>query len=132
MNNLVSVSATDLDTILNLNSRVPTANLEAIGDLAIDSLNIYGASLANFAGTPKTVTMTSKERGALLIVVREIYLKFYLKASSGAVSGGFTVTVGDLLNDLDFAGLCEKLGHKLANTSQGVAFSVAEDTSGIE
>jgi len=133
---LVSVSASDLDTILNLSGQVSDENLEAILDLAIDSLNIFGASLSNMTGTAgtKTVDLTSQQRGAVLIVAREIYNKFYKGAGTATATGGFTVTVGDLLNDNDLAALLEKLGEKLAmsSTSVGVAFSVAEDTSGIE
>ena len=131
---MVSVSASDLDTILNLSGQVSDSNLEAILDLAIDSLNIFGASLANLSGSPLTVTLTSKERGAVLIVAREIYNKFYKGAGTVTTTGGFTVTIGDLLDDNDLAALLEKLGEKLAmsSTSVGVAFSVAEDTSGIE
>jgi len=128
---LVSVSASDLNTILNLSGQVSNENLEAILDLAIDSLNIFGASLANLSGSPLTVTLTSKERGAVLIVAREIYNKFYKGAGTATATGGFTVTVGDLLDDNDLAALLEKLGEKLAMSSAtvGVAFSVAEDTS---
>jgi len=131
---MVTVSASDLDTILNLSGQVSDSNLEAILDLAIDSLNIFGASLANLSGSPLTVTLTSKERGAVLIVAREIYNKFWKGAGTATTTGGFTVTIGDILNDNDLVALLEKLGEKLAmsSTSVGVAFSVAEDTSGIE
>ena len=131
---MVSVSASDLNTILNLNGQVSDENLEAILDLAIDSLNIFGASLANLSGSPLTVTLTSKERGAVLIVAREIYNKFWKGAGTTTTTGGFTVTIGDILNDNDLVALLEKLGEKLAmsSTSVGVAFSVAEDASGIE
>jgi len=131
---MVSVSASDLNTILNLSGQVSDENLEAILDLAIDSLNIFGATLANLSGSPLTVTLTSKERGAVLIVARLIYNKFWKGAGTTTTTGGFTVTIGDILNDNDLVALLEKLGEKLAmsSTSVGVAFSVAEDASGIE
>jgi hypothetical protein len=131
---MVSVSASDFDAVLNLAGSPSATVLETILDLAIDSLNIYGASLSNMSGTvgSKTVTLETKERGAVFIVAREIFQKFYKGAGTATPSGGFTITVGDLLNDNEFASLCEKLAHKLASSSQGVAFVVAEDTSGIE
>ena len=133
---MVSVSASDLDTILNLSGQVSDENLEAILDLAIDSLNIFGATLTNMTGTAgtKTVDLTSQQRGAVLIIAREIYTKFWKSAGTATTTGGFTVTIGDILNDNYLVALLEKLGKKLAmsSTNVGVAFSVAKDTSGIE
>ena len=129
---MVNVSASDFKNVIDQQS-LTNQNVEYIIDLAIDSLNIFGATLTNMTGTAgtKTVDLTSQQRGAVFIVAREIYNKFWKGAGTATTTGGFTVTVGDLLNDNDLASLLEKLGEKLAMSSAtaGVAFVVGEDTS---
>jgi hypothetical protein len=129
---VASVTATHFKNVMNVDTS--TTNLEYVLDLAIDSLNIFGAELSNMSGTAgsKTVTLTSKQRGGVFIIAREIYQKFYKDAGSHATISGLSLSASDLLTDDAFYGLCEKIGHKLASTSEGIAFTVTEDTSGID
>jgi len=94
------VDASTLDALLNLNGKLAETSLEAIIDQAIDSLNIYGAELPNMSGTAgsKTVNLTSKQRGAVLMVARAIYYGFYVGLESTTLAG-LTITTPDLLSN---------------------------------
>lgn len=97
---MVSVSASDLDAVMNLSSQVSDANLEKIIDLAIDILNLEGADLPNMTGTAgsKTVNLESREKGAVFMVARAVYYSFYKDIEPAAV-GGLTVGTADLLSN---------------------------------
>ncbi len=111
---MVTVTATDFQKVMNI--QTSTTDLEYVLDLTIDGLNIFGASLSNMSGTigTKTVNLTSIQRGAVFFVAREIYNKFYKGVGTATTTGGFTVTVGDVLNDTELVALLQKLGEKLA------------------
>lgn len=95
-----TVQASDLDAILHLSSGVQDQDLEAIIDLAIDALNLYGADLPNMSGSAgsKSVGLESKEKGAVFIVARAIYYGFYKGLESSSV-GGLTVGTPDLMSN---------------------------------
>lgn len=98
---MVSITASTLDTLLNLNSGVTNATLEEIIDTAIDLLNLYGrADLPNMGGTSgsKTVSLESNEAGAVKLVARAIYYGFYKGLENVTVSG-LSVTTNDLLGN---------------------------------
>ena len=87
---MVTITASDLDTLLNLDSDVPDATLEAIIDLAVDKLNLYlkGKELSNMAGTAgsKTLSVESRERGAIIPVAIAIYNRDYKLSGSESTS----------------------------------------------
>ena len=125
---MAAVTAQDFQNVMHITTSVTA--LEYVLDLAIDMLNIYGASLSNMSGgPPKTVTLTSKQRGGVFVIAREVYEKFY-KDSATATGFGMSITVIDLLRDTAFVELCETIGKKLT-AGTDIPFVIAEDTSGI-
>ena len=74
---MVSVSYGDLHKVLNLTvGDIPAENTEDLIDWAIDTINLYGnTSINNMSGaTPtKTVTLTSKQRGAVFLMAKFLY-----------------------------------------------------------
>lgn len=97
---MVTIDASTVDTLLNLAGQVPDKIIESWIDQSIDILNRYGADLPNMGGTAgsKTVSLESKERGAVMDVVRAIYYSFYKGIDTSTV-GGLTVTSPDLLSN---------------------------------
>ena len=96
-----NMTAADLDAILNLAGQVSDTNLEKIIDLAVDCLNLYGnIDLSNMSGTAgaKTVSLESREKGAVFIVARAIYYSFYKGVESSTV-GGLAVSTPDLMSN---------------------------------
>lgn len=87
---MVSVSYSDLHNLLNLSvGDISAAKTEALLDQAIDLLNLYAnQSLSNMSGDAgsKTVTLTSKQRGAVLEVAKAVYYRDYL--SQTPITGG--------------------------------------------
>jgi len=126
---MVSVSAVDLDTILNLSSAVDAENLEAILDLAIDNLNLYGAAISNMTGDAgeKTVTVTNKEKAAIFIASRAIYHGFYKEISTATV-GGLAVSNTDLMSNPEVLKTIKEAAHRLEQ-HEGVPFVVGEAES---
>jgi len=124
---MVSLSASDLDTILNLSGGVPDETLEAILDLAIDTLNLYGAAIDNLSGDPGTVTVTSKERGAVLQSARAVYYGFYKEISTATVDG-LAVSTSDLMSNHEVVTIIREAAHRLEQ-HEGVAFVVGEASS---
>ena len=127
---MVSVTAALFKSLMNLPD-LSDENAEYLLDQAIDMLNIYGANISNLSGDPGSVTVTSKERGGIFVLARNVYQKFY-KRTTGATVGGLSTTDADLTSDPDLMALAENIAHKLVSSSVGVAFRVGEDTSGIE
>ena len=132
------VTAQDFINVMHITD-TPT-QMEYVLDLAIDSLNICGTNLSNMSGEAgsKTVTLTSKQRGGVFQVAHKIYYTFWKPAgtgggtseawSVGGLSGSATTTT-DIMSNPEVWGLVESIGAKLASTSEGIAFIVAEDSS---
>jgi hypothetical protein len=79
-------------TLVN-DTTIADATAEAIIDQAIYLLNTYGCTLANL--TAGTVTVTSREAGAILSVAVEVYSQYYKSAGSSSSSyglGGLSVS----------------------------------------
>jgi hypothetical protein len=89
---LASVTADDLDSRLHLEGEVDDEDLENLIDGAVDLLNVYlrhyGLEIANMTGTAgtKTLTVTSAERGAVLMVACALYSRDYKAAGSQSES----------------------------------------------
>lgn len=106
---MVTVAAATLTTPL-ADTTIAVATAEQIIDIAIDTLNLFGADLPNMTGTAgtKTVSLESKEKGAVLLVARKIYYGFYKGATNVGI-GGLSVTTPDVLGNasvLNFAKEC--------------------------
>ena len=88
---MVSVSYSDVHNVMNLTLKaISAANTENLIDYAIDMLDLHGdLSISNMTGTAgsKTVTLTQRERAAVLTVVRALYLSFYKNIDSANVAG---------------------------------------------
>lgn len=95
-----TVSAADLDAILNLAGQVSNEHLENIIDLSIDLLNLLGADLSNMSGTAgdKSVGLESPEKAAVFLVARTVYYGFYKDLDTSSV-GGLTVSTPDLMSN---------------------------------
>lgn len=126
---MVSLGASDLDIILDLNEAVDFEVLEAILDLAIDTLNLYGAAINNMSGVAgeKTVTVTSKERGAVLQCARAVYYGFHERVEN-ASAGGIAVSSSDLMSKPEIIGIIKEAAHRLEQHA-GVPFVVGEAES---
>lgn len=106
---MVTLDHDSLTTLLN-DTVIVAATAEEVIDLAIDTLNLFGADLPNMTGTAgtKTVSLESKEKGAVLMVARKIYYGFYKGATNVSI-GGLSVTTPDVLGNasvLNFAKEC--------------------------
>jgi hypothetical protein len=98
---MVSLTAADLDAIMNLAGAVSDENLERIIDLAIDCINLYSnADLPNMSGTAgnKTVGLDSNQKAAVFIAARAIYYSFYKGIESSTI-GGLSVSTPDLMSN---------------------------------
>jgi len=95
-----SLTASNIDTLFNLNGQISDTIIETWIDYAIDKINGYGPELPNMSGTAgsKTVSLESKERGVVLDVVRTIYYSCYKGVASSTV-GGLQVSTPDLMSN---------------------------------
>lgn len=112
---MVSVSYSDLLTVLDKTTqRITTAETEAIINLAIDLLNLFGADLSRMSGTSgsKTVSLDSEERGAVLFVARDIYHSFFENPTS-ASAGGVTLTALDIMDNPFFMSRITRIARRL-------------------
>jgi hypothetical protein len=112
-------------------SSISATNMENIVNIAINVLNMFGAAtitnMNSGAAGSKTVTLTSKQAGAVFLTVRQIYDSFW-KPRGTTVTQGQSVTLADVLANPTIVATIEKIASRLSE----VAFVVAEDTSGIE
>ena len=124
-----SFSADDLDKMLKLNEQIDFEDLEALIDAAIDTLNLFGAAIDNLSGVAgeKTVTVTSKERGAVLQSARAVYYGFYVGIESGGMSD-VSVSSFDLMSNAQVIAIIKEAAHRLEQ-HEGVPFVVGEATS---
>ena len=125
---MASVTATDFINVMNITDSA--TNMEPVLDLAIDTLNLYGAaSISNMSGDAgsKTVSLTSKQRGAVFHLARMIYYDFF-KGINRANVGPVTVTASELLTNPAYISAIKVIARRLKT----VGFSLGEDVSGIE
>ncbi len=130
---MVGVSASDLDAIMNLGGAISDTNLEQIIDLAIDTLNLFGAELPNMSGEAgsKIVTLTSKEKAAVFIAARAIKYGFYYSIGNVVVEG-LSVSVSDLASNPVVMNTIKEAAQKLKEVEQkksGIPFIVAKASS---
>lgn len=110
-----NLTADDIDTLLNLTDGVSSEIIESWIDQAIDQLNLYGdLDISNMAGTAgsKTVSLESRERGAVNMVVRTVYLKYYKDQSVTTVAG---LSVADVvMSDSEVRLMVKQVARQLA------------------
>ena len=97
------------DTILDLLKNptgITTTHGEIVTDQAIDHLNIYlflngGDTLSNLDGVAgsKTLNVSSRERGAIMIVARIVYMSFLKQHGTTANMGSLGSSTTDLMAD---------------------------------
>ena len=95
------------DTILNLlknPSGITTTHGEIVMDQAIDHLNIYldkDNTISNLSGTAgsKTLSVSSRERGAINLVARMVYMSFLKQHGGSANMGSLGSSTIDLLSN---------------------------------
>jgi len=112
-------------------SSISAANMENIVDIAINVLNMFGAAtITNMNGGAagsKTVTLTSKQAGAVFLAVRLIYRAFWI-GPKGSTTLGQSISEADVLANSTIVETIKLTARRLSS----ISFVVAEDTSGIE
>lgn len=110
-----NVTASTVETLLNLDGQIANETIEAWIDQAIDMLNLEGADLPNMSGTAgsKTVGLESMERAAVNSVVRIVYYSFYKDIQPATVSG-LTLGTTDLLSNPAVAQTVKDMARRLA------------------
>ena len=89
---MATITAATLDSRLHLEDAATNTDLENLIDGAIDLLNVYllkyGKSIGNMTGTAgsKTVTVTSAEKGAIIMVACSLYSRDYKTSGSQSES----------------------------------------------
>lgn len=89
---------------------------EQILDFSIDLLNLRGCDLSNMSGDEgsKTLTVTSRERGAIFFVAHAIYPSLTRGGSGPSGSyGPLNLTVKDLLSDPTILAAVDQAAEKL-------------------
>jgi len=99
---MASLTAAKVKSLMHLtDGNISDTNMEYVIDQAINELNLEGnLDLPNMGGTAgsKTVSLESREAGAVQRVARVIYYSFYKKLGSGGLSG-MTASSPDLASD---------------------------------
>jgi len=112
-------------------SSISATNMENIVNIAINVLNMLGAAtITNMNGGAagsKTVTLTSKQAGAVFFTVRQIYDGFW-KPRGTTVTQGRSITIADVLANPTIVETIRLAAQRLSS----ISFVVAEDTSGLE
>jgi len=114
----ITVNAASLTGPMNLSSTVlPAASAELLIDLAVDVLNLFGnVEISNMTGTAgtKTLTATSKECGAILLLARMFYYGFF-KGSENVTVQGVSVAITDILANPQTVQAIQAIAAKLAS-----------------
>jgi len=120
-------TGTDFTNVMNLSLTATQA--EYILDQAINELNVEGAGLSNMAGEAgsKTVTLTSKQQGAVFAVARAVYNSYWLEIGTRSLAG-----VSDSAPDLRSNPVVDHMIKRYGRMLASIPFKVGEDTSGIE
>ena len=98
---MANLTASDIDTLLNLNGSPAATVVETWIDQAVNLLNLYGKlDLSNMSGTAgsKTVSLESEERGAVQEICRIIYYDYY-KGLDATSMQGLTISAPALMSN---------------------------------
>ena len=85
---MVNITAASFKSLMN-DADADEEKMESVIDAAINMLNLYGAELPNMTGTAgtKTVSLESKQAGAVQLVAEVIYNDFYKGIEATSVGG---------------------------------------------
>lgn len=95
---MVTITATQMEAILDLStSDITLINMEKLIDVAVNRLNTYRCELPNMTGTEgtKTLSVESREAGAIQEVTRIIYYGHYRGQENLTISG-ITITTPNM------------------------------------
>jgi hypothetical protein len=96
---MAEITYATLQTLLH-DTDIEEETCEDIIDLAVDLLNLFGADISNMTGAAgsKTLSVESREKGAIMLSARAIYYGFYKGVDSANV-GSATVSVSDIMGN---------------------------------
>jgi len=120
---MASVSTSDWRGVMNLPT-MSDDDAQHIINQAINELNMEGAGLSNM--TSYTVTLTSKQQGAVFAVARVIYYSFYKDVEPKALAG-MSIGSADLRSNPTVDQMIRRYGQMLAD----VPFCVGTDETGF-
>lgn len=121
---MASYTAANFKTILN-DASIDEDDVEMLVNVAVGTLNLLGAAtISNMSS--KTISLTSKQFGAVVFATRQIYHGVWKKQPSTSI-GGWSISEMDVLANPTLSALLEKFAARLSS----IAFKVAEDDSGI-
>jgi hypothetical protein len=127
---MTSYNAANFSGVLN-DSSISAENMENLVNVAINVLNMFGAAtipnMNSGAAGSKTVSLTSKQAGAVFLAVRMIYRGFWIGPKATGIAG-MSLTEADVLANPTIVETIKLAAARLSS----IAFKVAEDTSGIE
>ncbi len=95
-----TIDATEFKKIMNL-PQLSNEVAELILDLSVDVLNLFsGGSISNMGGTAgtKSLSVTSAQKGAVLLVARAVFYSFQ-KDLTGRTVGDISIQPTDLLSN---------------------------------
>ena len=98
---MANLTAAEVKAVMDLDDDdITDTNMEKLIDLAINTLNMYGADLSNMSGTAgtKTVGLESTEAGAVYTAVRAVYYGYH-KGLESVGAAGLTVSSPDLASN---------------------------------
>ena len=119
---MVSITADIAQAMLNLSdSDITNTNMEYLIDQAVNRLNTYGSELPNMTGSvgSKTLSVESREAGAIYEVARLIYYGYYKGQDSTAISS-LSVTSPNMLSNPVVEGQIERLARQLSEMDVSV------------
>lgn len=128
---MTSVSGQDFINVMDLPAEFTKTHAEYVLDLAIDTLNLFGATLPNMNGGDagsKTVDLTSKQRGAVFYAARAIYYAFFKEIEATALAD-IAVSVTDLASNPEVLKTIKEAAKRLEAKDSGIAFVVAHADS---
>lgn len=114
----ITVTYTTLITPLN-DSDITAANVEALGNVAVDTLNIFGNSITRLTGTPgsMTATWTSQQLGAVTAVFRIAYASYFKNAANtNNTLGPSSVSTADLMSNPTSWAMIQQIATELKGT----------------
>ena len=113
---MANLTASDIDTLLNLNGSPATTVIETWIDQAINLLILYGRlDMSNMSGTAgsKSVSLESAEQGAVVEICRIIYYDYY-KGLDAAVLQGMTISAPALMSNPTIKDAIVEMARQLA------------------
>lgn len=119
---MATITYVDLHDLLNITvGDISAINAEKVIDLAVDCLNLYGADLPNMSGTAgaKSLSLESREKGAVFMVARAIYYGFYKGLDAVGISS-LSTSAPDLMSNSTITAVIKEAGHLLSEVEVDV------------